>query len=403
MVSYEGENLFHFFVLQTTRGESMLEEMDGYAYLDQLKAQKKKNRVTHTDLSDLLEKKARMQGVPLNGQFELTPLCNLSCKMCYVHLTGQQLRSRPLLTAEQWKSIIHQAWEMGMMSATLTGGECLTYPGFKELYLYLHSLGCEVYVMTNCVLLDEEWVRFFQAHPPAQIMTTLYGCSDGVYERVTGSRAFETVMAHLRLIREAGLPLHITVTPNRYLGEDVFETLRVAKSASTSVLVNSRLFPPREETGRQEQQDDVDAEMYARLLRYQDELNGETDVEIPMDRLPPPGGGNLESKETGLLCGGGRSSFTIDWQGVMTPCNSLEMVRAYPLKDGFREAWRAINQAANAWPRSAVCEGCPYEKICDHCAANLLLFSKDGKRPAALCQRTMCYVQHGIVSMPGCG
>ena len=30
------------------------------------------------------EQKARKAGIPLFGQFELTPLCNLDCKMCYV-------------------------------------------------------------------------------------------------------------------------------------------------------------------------------------------------------------------------------------------------------------------------------------------------------------------------------
>lgn len=49
-----------------------------------------------------------------------------------------------------------------MIGATLSGGECLTYPGFKELFLYLHSLGCEVSVFINGILLDQEWVDFFR-------------------------------------------------------------------------------------------------------------------------------------------------------------------------------------------------------------------------------------------------
>lgn len=33
--------------------------------------------------------KARDKGIPISGSFELTPLCNLDCKMCYVHLNKQ--------------------------------------------------------------------------------------------------------------------------------------------------------------------------------------------------------------------------------------------------------------------------------------------------------------------------
>ena len=96
-----------------------------------------------------LESRARQKGVPVKGTFELTPLCNFDCRMCYVHLEAEKLRSCRLLTADEWENIMSQAIDSGMMYATLTGGECLTYPGFDELYLYLQSLGCDVSILTN--------------------------------------------------------------------------------------------------------------------------------------------------------------------------------------------------------------------------------------------------------------
>ena len=81
--------------------------------------------------------KAREKNLPISNSFELTPLCNLDCKMCYVHLQREQMHGAELLTTEQWKDIMRQSIDAGMMFATLTGGECLTYPGFDELYLFL--------------------------------------------------------------------------------------------------------------------------------------------------------------------------------------------------------------------------------------------------------------------------
>ena len=75
--------------------------------------------------------KAREKNTPISGSFELTPLCNLDCKMCYVHLNKAQMQGAKLLTVEQWQDIMQQAIDHGMMYARLTGGECLTYPGFK--------------------------------------------------------------------------------------------------------------------------------------------------------------------------------------------------------------------------------------------------------------------------------
>ena len=33
-----------------------------------------------------LLRRAAKTGVPITGSFELTPLCNLNCKMCYVRM-----------------------------------------------------------------------------------------------------------------------------------------------------------------------------------------------------------------------------------------------------------------------------------------------------------------------------
>lgn len=71
--------------------------------------------------------RARMRGQVYSGGFELTPLCNFDCKMCYVHLTkGQMVSESKLLTTRQWIDIMEQAVDAGIMHADLTGGECLS-------------------------------------------------------------------------------------------------------------------------------------------------------------------------------------------------------------------------------------------------------------------------------------
>ena len=63
---------------------------------------------------NFIARKARAHGVPVFGSFELSPLCNLDCKMCYVHLTKRQMQDvSPLLSVEQWKSIMSQATDAG--------------------------------------------------------------------------------------------------------------------------------------------------------------------------------------------------------------------------------------------------------------------------------------------------
>ena len=376
--------------------------VSGAEFLAELREKDGKRKPSFRDLSRLFEWKAREKGTPITGTFELTPLCNLNCKMCYVHLIPEQMGGYPVRSVSDWKRIMDQAFQAGMFQATLTGGECLAYPGFDELYLHLQSLGCEVCVMTNGVLLDENRIQFFKQHKPAKIQITLYGWNDDVYERVTGKRVFGVVSRNIRNAIETGLSVTISVTPNTYLGEDALETVRVAKALCRNVNINPIIFAPREETGRAGQTDDPDLDLYVRLYRLLDELEGQESREIPPEQLPAPGGSCHNCTEHGIECGAGRSCFTANWKGKIQPCNRLNMIQGDPLAEGFEEAWKRVNRWANDLPRVPECRGCAFEYICDNCAANIFLFSEPGKQPTELCKRTLYLVQHGVRHLPEC-
>ena len=359
--------------------------------------------VTRFDqINRFLDDKAKEKGTPIYGQFELTPLCNFSCKMCYAQLTPEQLSGQSVLPVSTWKKLIHQAWEAGMIYTTLTGGECLAYPGFDELFLFLHSLGCEITVLTNGFLLDDERISFFQKHMPALIQISLYGCDDDVYERVTGRRAFKTVIRNIQKAIDAKLPVTLSITPSRYLGEDVFKTIKTAKSLCKLVHVNSQIFSPREETGRSGQHHEVDINTYIRIYRFLNELEGRDNFMIPEDKLPPAGGPFHECTECGLQCGGGRSHYTIDWHGTMTPCNRMTMICAYPLQEGFISAWKKINDTSKNWPRVPECIECPYDKVCNNCPANMQRFIESGTSPTTLCEETIAFVRNGARKISDC-
>lgn len=380
----------------------MGEPISGLEYLARLRERNGKQTQLFQDLSSYLSFKAREKGIPFSGQFELTPLCNFDCRMCYVHMNPSQMHGHSVLSVETWKDLMHQAWEAGMIKVTLTGGECLTYPGFDELFLYLHSLGCEVAVLTNGFLLDDQRIRFFQEHMPSAIQVTMYGQNDDVYERVTGKRVFGAVSANVRKAIEAGLPLVISVTPSTFLGEDVLETIRAARSMCQRVVVNSSIFTPREETGRSGHHDEVNTDLYVRIYRLQNELDGWMNDPIQEDQLPQAGGPSHECEKCGLRCGGGRSGFVMNWKGMLLPCNRLDTICRNALEEGFLNAWKAVNCEANLWPRVPECEGCAYDGVCNNCAANILKYGKPGKQPTQLCERTRYLVKNGVWHIPDC-
>ena len=379
----------------------MGEPSNVFEYLEQLRKKNGKQVQNYKDLNRYLDARAREKGIPINVQFELTPLCNFNCRMCYVHLNPDQLNGHDILPTRTWKDLMRQAWEAGMIQATLTGGECLTYPEFDELFLFLHSLGCSVAVLTNGYLLNDERIRFFQEHTPNIIQVTLYGQNDDVYERVTGRRAFTTVAENIRKAIDAKLPISLNITPSTFLGEDVLETVRFAKSLRKEVTINSTIFAPNEETGRAAQKDDPETDLYVRIYQLLDELDGRETNEF-VGELPPAGGPSHECKECGLLCGGGRSSFVLSWKGIMMACNRMSMISANALQEGIADAWTKVCREANSWPRVPECEGCLYRDVCNKCAGNLIQFGEQGKQPTALCEQTKIFVRKGVRSLPEC-
>lgn len=58
-------------------------------------------------LTKHLNAKAYQMRIPLNGTFELSPVCNFSCKMCYVRKTQKEVNqsTRKILTLDDWRQI----------------------------------------------------------------------------------------------------------------------------------------------------------------------------------------------------------------------------------------------------------------------------------------------------------
>ena len=340
--------------------------------------------------------KARDKAIPISGSFEPTPLCNLDCKMCYVHLNKEQMLGARLLSTETWKDIMQQAIDAGMMYARVTGGECLTYPGFRELYLFLREKGIETVILSNGILMDEEMAAFLKENPPAAIQISLYGASEEAYERVTGRRCFGKVTENIRRLRALEIPVVVAVTPNGYM-TDGEEIIRFLQEEKIPYAINSGLLKPREETGRDLA--DADLDTYINMLKLRASFRG-TDLEAETDpeSLPDPNVGQ-GSAVCGVTCGAGRSGFAVDWRGNMRPCNTFPSEGESIPDLGFREAWRRTNYTATHFPLPTECQGCAYQGVCKHCVAEHSAGAEIGHASPAICAMGRRMVAEGLMSL----
>ena len=341
------------------------------------------------------ERKARERGIPLYGQFELTPFCNLDCKMCYVHLDPEQMNGEKILPASWWKNIMDQARNLGMTHASLTGGECLTYPEFDDVYLHLRSMGIKPSIKTNGILLNEKRIEFFKQYPPRGITVSLYGSCNEAYLNVTGHAVFDIVYDNLMQIKNVDIPVDIAITPSKYMYDDLEKLLEVVKQIGFPYSINIMLFQPREETGRElcdiSTKEYID--IYKRLRAHKVPHKARKEEMEETDSIAQG------DPSIGIRCGAGRSSFNIRWNGEMTACENLNSNKISLLENSFSDAWLQINEEARSYPLPMECIDCKYNTVCFNCVAYRCNGMDKGHCNPQICERTKLLVKEGIYSL----
>ena len=341
------------------------------------------------------ERKARERGVPLYGQFELTPLCNLDCKMCYVHLDTQQMKGNKILPASWWKNTIQQAHDLGMMHASLTGGECLTHPEFDDIYMFLRSLGITINIKTNGILLDQNRIAFFEKYPPREITVSLYGSCNEAYKKVTGHAAFDAVYANLLSLKNTQLQMTIAVTPSRYMYDDIADLIEKVKALDVPFFFNVMLFPPREETGRQ--LCDISNQEYIEIYKML-HTKGSSHI-VSNEEKEKTDSTKHRQPLIGIKCGAGRSSFNISWDGKMTACENLDSNRISLFEHSFHDTWRSIYEEMMNYPLPIECSDCKYNKVCFNCVAYRSISMEKGHCNPYVCERTKLLVKEGLYNL----
>lgn len=332
------------------------------------------------------------KGVPLSGRFELTPHCNLNCKMCYVHRSDGKYPHR-VLTGDEWIDIVDQAVAMGMLHATLTGGECMLHPDFKRIYTHLKTKGVYITVLTNGVLIDQEMIDFLTSMPPILLQISVYGSNPEVYERVTGeANAFCKVDRVLRTLNNSSLLPQIALTISKYNLSDFENLWKYANSVcKTRVVVSCDLISPTTDSGNvyedyalsYEEQLWVRSQMLLWEGRRPAKLCEEDFLEKPVDPS--------ERQYVYLPCAAGLSTFHIGYDGAMLPCCEFPLAKASVCESGFEAAWKHINAAAKAYRRSKECQECSFLGRCTFCAARYARSSgsSDGSTGAIPCNKTL--------------
>lgn len=351
-------------------------------------------------LEQRLFAKASANRLPIYGNLELTPLCNMNCDMCFVRLSPSELKTLGRLrTVDEYVRLAEEMRQVGVLFLQLTGGEPLTYPGFRELYLHLERIGMIVTVNTNATLLDDEWADFLGAHPPRRINVTLYGTNNEVYHSLCHlDNGFDKVRAGIRRLKERGVMVKLNYSLTRKnSGQMLQEAFEIADDLEVPIVVDSYMLPAVRERSRNFAHDiRVTPEEMARVdelitrknlpdVVYREHCRKRLElVEKHKNELA-----GLERKPMTMNCNGGICAFVVNWQGMLRPCIMLGTPSVDVFETGFEAAWNIISKASSCVTFSPSCSVCYLKSICKVCAASSILETgNEQEKPEYICEST---------------
>lgn len=336
---------------------------------------------------------AKKYKTPVAVQFELTSRCNLDCKMCYVHNADSNKMKSKELSAEQWKIIMEDAYNAGMMFATLTGGECLLRDDFKELYLFLLYKGVKVNVLSNGTLIDDTFVEFFSLYKPASIQITIYGSTEQAYRNVTGHYGLEKAISACEKLREKGIAVVVNVTCSSYMDEDYISTLNYIRQHGFFPKYSELLlFPKRDDSGNVSHFLSPD-----RIFELSLQRQKMVSAVSTFCNLPKIGGSYCGEPVKGTKCTAGNCLAFISWEGKMYPCTNLIGLGGISLLDmPYDEAWKRTVELASQIVQPTECEGCAYDKACPKCIVHRTADLYSGHCNPDVCELTKRLVAAGV-------
>lgn len=349
---------------------------------------------TSAQIRRALTVKCAAAGVPVSGTFELTPRCNLRCRMCYVRMTPEQMKPfGKEKTAQEWLDIARQAKEDGLAFLLLTGGEPTLRSDFLEIYEGLAKMGFSISINTNGTLFDENLREVFHRMPPAQVNITLYGLSREEYDALCKNPdAYDSMRDALRWLKQEGILTHLNATmiPGNVDCWEAFEAF--AKEEDLELRMTTYCFPPvrREECqGFERLEPEIAGELTVKDVLYRE---GVETVRKRQQNLEKPLSSCKLDVGDPIQCMAAKSQFWINWNGSMVPCGMLKIPVTNPFEQGFVNAWRALKEETNQIRLCPECSSCPDRMSCMNCAA--VTYTETGRfdgKPEYVCRMNRAY------------
>ncbi len=342
--------------------------------------------------------KADLAQIPIAGNIELLPLCNMDCKMCFAKMTREQMEAHaPMHDYKDWIQVAKQSAEAGTIFMLLTGGEPFLYPNLEILYKEMKQMGYILSINSNGTLIDEKIADWLAKDLPRRLNITLYGASDETYGQLCRNpKGYSQVMHAVQLLKDRGISIKFNCSLTPYNIHELDQIYEVSQKLEIPIDMGFYMFPPVRKNNVENVRFRLDAEQAARARFRTEELRyGEQFDEYVQHSLEKYR--NYQQTELfkpGYTCRSGHSVYWINYDGTMSACSFTTDCQINVFEEDFSLAWDKLKKHVSESKMAEECHWCKERILCGRCAAAAM--SETGKIdgvPEYYCQLTRTYIR----------
>lgn len=319
----------------------------------------------------------------------LTHQCNFRCIYCF----NSAAPDKPhMMSTPDWLRVLAEAVEQGVVRCTISGGEPLTHPGFREILEAVMDYDMFPYVCTNGSLVGPEEVEYFTGLRLPCIQISLDAVDEAIHDRMSRAPgSLPDVRTAIHALIDAGIDVMVksVITPINFtdleklidschdwgvvrLTLDRFD-LSNAGRGNTRLFLTPAMERTMGETARQRQ------EQYAQ--------DGFVVTPVDMPRC-------WSGRNDVIVCGALSTGMTVLPDGRVSICEKLidypDLTVGDLRQQSLAEVWNSPRASTVLRPSEErldpTCRDCPELPLCHTgCFAQTLIVTDDPYRPDPRC------------------
>jgi SynChlorMet cassette radical SAM/SPASM protein ScmE len=328
----------------------------------------------------------KVMSTPKHVDIAITGKCNLACQYCFY---ADEMVAHSDLSTERWLSFFDELGRLGVMTVCLTGGEVFTRPDLFELIDGIIANRMRYSLLSNGTLITKQILQQFEIGKRRQrldsIQISVDGSSDAVHDR-SRPKSFSHALRALKMLKEAGYPITVRVTINRFNVDDLenvarllldevglpsFSTNEAYACGATDRTEGNIILTPAQRQKAMQILMNLSEQYHHRIQAQAGPLILAQELKM-MDEMMACGQNTRPGRGTLSACGGVFSKLGILHDGTIVPCNVLSTLHMGTIGvDNLQELWQnhttmtALRQRREILLSSLpTCKDCTYQGFC---------------------------------------